>query len=138
MPDSSPFVEPTNFLRGFISSAGANLDRLRRNYPAVTASITNAPNPDADAFYAMLNSIDGPCFFPPLLLHSGGIGAASTIDAKLYADIVTAVTVLRTFQSWLTFPGPLRFRGLPTDPGALAARDIAQERLDIYVESLWE
>jgi len=132
----SPFAAPTGFLRGFLAHAGANLEVLRPHYPAVTASLTNATDPGADGFYTMLGSVEGPCFFPPLIIRSDGIGTPSTIEADLYANTVIASTILRTIHSWLTSPRPLNFRGLPTDPGAMIARDIAQEYLGIYGISL--
>jgi hypothetical protein len=135
-PDSSPFVAPTTFLRALIASAGANLDTIRTQYPAVTASLTNALDPGADGFYTTLRSIDGPSFYPPLIIGSDGSGWGSTIDAELYANAVIASTILRAIQSWLAFPGPLNFRGLPSDQGPRIARDIAKERLGIYGISL--
>lgn len=134
--DISPFVAPTNFLRAFIANAAANLDTIRVHYPAVTTSLINALDPDADGFYTMLRSIDGPSFYPPLIIGSDGKGWASTIGAELYANTVIASTILRAFQSWLAFPGPLNFRGLPSDQGPRIARDIAAERLGIYGISL--
>lgn len=135
-PDSSPFVAPTTFLRAFVASAGANLDTIRASYPAVTASLTNALDPGADGFYTALRSIDGPCFYPPLIIGSDGKGWGSTISSELYANAVIASTIVRTIHSWLAFPGPLNFRGLPTDQGPRIARNIAKERLGIYGISL--
>ena len=89
------------------------------------------------SFFAALNAIDGPCYYPTLLIQAGGSGLASGIGDELYANTVIAGTDVRAVYSWLESSGPLDFEGLPSDAGVEIAREIAYRCLANYGISLW-